>query len=705
MFLSCGGGNTSTSSVCHVCVNNNYINLPTWITNFKLYPQVSDHFNITSTQPITQVGANITSTGVITFTFNENVVFVSATVAALMGSNSIVFKDSTNTVVKTVTFSSTTASDTILFRSVDITLDMGTQLVNFSWQSAMNYHERTFNDAVNTTLFSLYPMTINGAIATGTQIIPSGAGPITIIFAHPTIIYNVTFTGTIKLYVGAVEVYEAVGVLAYYDPVTSITIDTSLTSIGTLIMSNPAAALTYTSVSCTTESHYFSLSGATLTFYEPTFINGFTQSGSGAIVINGVTYNNTHSFADYGLISTISGGTLSTISVAQREHHEESIGGFTSLDFSTYTAGTIVIETDYYLIQSADQLNKPAMISTSPSGFGVLCSQDTNSLVPSGGAGTINITFKQPTYLASLTFDATIAGTVIVGGKTYTISTTVSPRDWINAGCMLTTAITINITAGTGRLTGMSISTVLPSYYERDSSNYITEDFETQTVEFSCMAFDTNIATALGTPNSAYGGPGIGVGGGPGNGANTTYLGHATQSNITFDQSRWIRSITLINSLFNYSLSFYDATPSLIATTYTGNFGANSIVTIAVNKKVKSVVITGNMAIAAITYSATPRYVVGLLDNAVTPVAFATSTSGNYILTISGLTGTATAIATATKSSSAVAGTLWAQSNAATTGESVAISWPIGTQIQLYHNTIRSGGTGATLWYVIRVIN
>lgn len=705
-----GGGGTITNNVY---ITNNYVNLPMNVAQFVNYPVVSDHFRITSTQPITASGGTITSTGLITFTFHEDSVFVSATLGAMMGASTMTFRTAGGTVIKTVAWTSTVATDNIIFRSVDIHLDMNSTLSQFVWQTPDIYTNRTFTDAAGTTILELYPITVMGATATGTMIVPTGAA-ITVAFASPTVIYNLTYGGTVQLYRGGSLVYTAgggsggAGSLGYPNPIDRMVVDQSITSMDYLALSDPSTilALGATTVSATMESAYWTWApGNVLTFAEPTFVTNIIQSAPGTIIINGITYTGAPStISKRALVSSISGANLVSMDCAIRERHEAWRGPFTTMAFNQFHAGAIIIETDYYRITSSDQVNHPAMVTGAGA---VIWSTDGSSLTPTAGAGTITIAFKQYTWLQSLQFSGGSTGTVAINGHQWPIlGTTLSLHDWVNQssiGCM---TVAITWTNG-GSLVNMNIMAVAPDTAERDNANYIVEDFERATVEFVVTTYDTNVATALGTPNTAFGGPGVGAGGGPGNGVNATYLGRATQDNITFDQSRWVQSIVVINALQGYRLTYYDNNAAVIDAPYVGNYGANSVVTVPVMKFIRSITITGNMAIASITYSATPREVIGLVDTSMAAVTTtSTASSGNYILTIASVaTHGATAIVLATKSAPSVTATMMVQNNAAPTAESITATWPTGTAIQLNHATTRSGGTGATLWYVMRIVN
>jgi hypothetical protein len=417
------------------------------------------------------------------------------------------------------------------------------------------------------------------------------------------------------------------------------------------------------------------------------------MSGPGTITINGNPYDVDGSKTIYGLIDTISSSQLTELSIERREYHSADVGPFTTYNFSEFTAGSIVLENDLYLIESANQSTTPAMAVTGPSG---IIMSNGDSLIPTSIPGTFTITLKQMSYINELIFGTNATGTVTLGNKTYNIIPIVRPRDWIHTDSFATDIITVNMTGG-DCLLAIKMYAVPAQYVERDNANYILEDFETQTVEFQCITYDTAVASALGTPNTAFGGLGIGAGGGPGNGANSIPQGYATQSNIIFSEERWVRRISIINSLQTYALELYNNS-GLIKTLYTGNYGANSYVNITINKKLSSIILVGNMAIASIEYSGDPRQVIGIPDNSSVPVSFNTPLVGNAIYTIS---GAATGTVIVSKSTQSITGTCFIQSSAALSGESLGVTWPIASSVQLYHATLRSTPTGAMLYYVI----
>ena len=75
---------------------------------------------------------------------------------------------------------------------------------------------------------------------------------------------------------------------------------------------------------------------------------------------------------------------------------------------------------------------------------------------------------------------------------------------------------------------------------------------------------------------------------------------------------------------------------------------------------------------------------------------------GNFKFNVSALIpGGANTIISATKSNITQPGILFIQSATATTFESVLGRWNPNTSLELYHGTIKTGGIGAMLYYVI----
>jgi hypothetical protein len=681
MFLSCGslvtaGSGSSTNII------NNYLNAPLNTINFSTAPFYSNHVEIS--------GAPILAppfiTGTFTITMRELSVFSAAVFDSFGGANSMVFRDLAGAVIKTINVATLIVSDNIIFKSVDITIP-GAFLSLFTWQTVPAYTTQKFTVAGEVIQF--YPLFWQNSTSDGSTVSSTAAGNIVVQAYTPFVPYTAEFTGTVYLYdQNGLLVYTG-NYMQYPNPVWRMEIDGTISSLSYLAFwSEPTTYDTY----AVSENHIFYIDGTTIYFRQPTFVRN---------IVGAVSSVNGHPIAaPAGISQTILAesivGTITQIDCEPRTLFLEDGGPYTNLDFTALSNGEINIENDYYLVRSADQLNNPAMISAQ----NVIYSADANSLVPFADAGTITIYFKQSTLIKEIYFTPTTTGTIIVGAKTYPIESTVRPRDFINRDSMRANTVYINFTNG-GALTGMLISAVLPEYYDRDSQNYIIEDFGTKTVEFAASIVDTNIASAIGTPNTIFAGPGIGLGGGPGNGQNNVYLGGATQDDIVFDRDRWVESILFINCRIGYRVDLFDAAATLIDSIYIGNFGQNSVHRTYIRKKVKSIVLIGDLAIAEITYGAAYRLVVGLPDNASTAAPIAGTLTGNYTFSI---TGDSVCTAILANGNSLTNGTSISNASAAPSGEIVHAQWLAGQPPEIFHFITKTGGTGDMLYYVVRAI-
>lgn len=665
-----GGGGGSTT-----IISNYFLNSPINTTNFARYPVVSPHLKVSGSP--TYVNNHLS--GTFTLTMKELSVFNSMSFSNRSGGTAV-FYNGASSVMKTIT--ADTMNDQILFTSVVFTLGT-TELSRFTWQAIPGY--TTMDFTVAGPLLEFYPIMWQNATSNGTTLSSTVAGNIVAQGYTPFIIYSMEFTGTVYLYdeVGALIYSDTV--LNYPNPIWRMELDGTATSISYITYySVPQEYTTFTAQ----ETYMYNYVEGVFTFNKPTFIRNIVMNAPGVLSVNGIQYT-TGSFDKIILAQSLS-GNIATVDCARELHFEQVVGDFINLDFTAFAQGEINIENDYFLITSNDQLNTPAMINN-----GVIWSTNGDCLTPTGGSGLINVRFKQPTYVSQILFEAGTSGSISIVGKTYFISsTTVDCRDFVNSNCALCDSLTIDLS---GKLTGFVIFTTLPEYYERDSQYYVVEDFASKSVEFPSTTFTTNVASALGTPNTSYSGPGIGAGGGPGNGQNDTFLGNATQSNVVFDTERWVKSIKLINCMSGYKLDFLNASAVNISSVYVGNFGQNSVHTLNVNKKAKTINITGNLAIAEIIYGAVNRVVVGLPDNAITPANIGTALYGNFVIKI---VGDASAIITASNASASTNGTVNMQTSVSPTGESIYAQWPAGSPLQIYHHTFKTGGTGATLWYV-----
>ena len=553
-------------------------------------------------------------------------------------------------------------SEKLFFKIIVFNLGT-TELLEFKWKTVPEYI--TKNSFPVGEVIDFYPLQWSNAISDGTTISPI-SGNIIINCFVPTIFYTATFTGTIYLYDQTQLIYSGT-TLEYPNPAWRAEIDGTLTSISYYAPSQPP--ISWESIDLTIENPQS---------FESSFYKNIV--GGPIISINGSNYN-TNSIPNIVYANSISGATSAEIE--KKMHFEQEIGNFQVNDFSEFSTGSINIENDYFRIFSDDQLNNPAMVNS-----GIIYSADANALTPFAGSGIININFKQPTYVKTLIFSS--SSSITIGMKSYS-GTTISPRDFVNKQCFLCNSLQINLS---GKLISIEFSAVLP-YLEYKYQNYITEDFAVKSVEFPSIIFDTNIAGEYGTPNTLYGGPGIGIGGI----SNTIYLGNATQSNIVFDEPRYVKTIKLLNCKIGDQLTFL-LNAAIISQNYVGNFGQNSVHILTINKKVDTINITGTVAIAEISYSGENRQIVQIPDNSITPISLNTELIGNYIISV---IGSASAIIYATKSVQTLSGTIYVQSSTSATDESLNASWSPNESIQIYHMTTKTGGIGDLLYYIAKI--
>ncbi len=675
MFLYC----QPTTAINGNTTNLNSVYYTDGLKNLVQFPFYSNHYSVTGSP--TTVGNNLT--GNFTFTFNEEVIFDIATINTITGANKIVLKTINNTIIETLNFTTTTVSKKILFSIAEFQIT--DELINFSFLTSQFYERKIFNEAVGTEIINLFNPKITGAVATGTSI----TGTITMEFLY-TILFSAKFTGTVNLYFENTLVYS--GTTLYYpNPITKAVFTGDITELCYYCQKLPAPTTTlYTFIDYEkyefTSSGTITLSGftGTITFNKKTYVDQINLSSAGNITIDGDIYV-TNSFSKGFYVTVLTVENLLSLKYEMIYHTEIVIEGFETHNFNSYTPGTINIKG----ITTSDQINTPAMYN----GTGIIISQNANALSPLSGPGILYVKFDEQVYLRSIT--ATGSGTVTINNKTYTIhNNTVNFHDWIHKDCILTSNFIINFS---GVLMDMT-------YADKEKEevympgNLIIENFETPTIEFPSTIFDTNISGPLGTPNTAYLGPGVGAGGSPGNGQNSTYLGGATQSNIVFDIPRYIESITFLNCEFGNYFKLVDNNSVTIKTLYIGNFGTNSVHKISIKvKDVKQIQLFGTQAITQLVYEADPREVIQIPDNSITPVNLTTQNTGNYKITV---TGDTTSYITCSKSSGSPS--IFIQSSPASTGQQIWAQWPSGSPVQIYHNPPKTGGTGNMLTYVVK---
>lgn len=677
MFLFCQGTTTSGGGGGGTTIINNYNYTTSGLLNRANFDvNYNPHYVLTSSSPIIHGAGNISmaSAGTITFTFNEVVVFKQTTVSAI-GDSMTLYKNGTPTVVN---FVATTYTADILCDTIVYTLSAGIAIEDLQFLSQRTIERKYFTDTAGTEIIS--NLWCAGAISTGTSLQPNPT--IKIYFYEPTIIYGAKTTGDITLYNGPNLVYigpadgypnvctyaELSTELFYIDiycPAQIPTIETTTFNF----LSYPIGYSSY-------ESYQFTCVGTrgaggytgTISFNAPTYITAMQFSASATIQIDGNTYT-TGTFTRTFKAQTLTVQNLENITYEIIPHIEQTNNHtYYTETFSQLWAGSINIITDDLEIYTADQLNTPAMIDS-----GVIISADANAAIPFAGAGTMTIQFRRPTYLNNITFSGT--ATIAIGSKTYICTGITYFQDFINASEYLCDSFTITTTGG--KLLSITYYTAPATIPETRIETFGTTGFiiGRTTREFATTNFDT------ATAGPQYITPGTGI-------YNTTYLGGATLGTITFDQPRYVNYILCINSQLSDQIN----------TTYIGNFGVNSVIKLFIKKTVAQLTITGAVAIAEIEYEAPQYTIFGLPDNA--PTLYATAyTTGQYTLNIQPLTGSyAYTYLIASKSTNGGA-TIYIQTSTNTLyNEEVYAQWS-GTNLELYHGILRTGGTGAILYY------
>jgi len=730
MFMTCsninntsgGGGGGGSNTI----INNYYytaqLNLQS--TNFQLYPVVSNHFSITGT--VIPVAGNITTSGIVTFTFNEPAIFSSATLVNFSGSNQLNFIYGALT--QTVFFTGATAAANIIFTSVQIILTPATQLSLFVWSTATFYNSQIYSSYPNgSSIVSLYNPKIINAVVAGGVLRPTNDQPISLLFATPAIIFSGILNAGFVFYnqLGN-QTYQSSNIIEYTDPISRA--DFGIVN-GVIDPTSTVTQLNYycpyelplfttTTFDFTTPANYnnfeayeFTTIGnnnsgsfnGTITFIQPLFITAMNFTGISNIIIDGDLFT-TGSFATPALVTQLNVQNLTSMTYQKLPNPLKTINNFILYNFTSilsYTtntiqpqiAGNINIENELYRITSTDQLNTPIMYD----GTGLIVSVDGNAAVPTSTTGTINCNFKIPCYISNITFNG--SGTLSIGGKTYNLPI-INPNDFTNLNCYYTTSFSATYT---GQLLSMILSADIQVPIGK---NYLfTENFRTIPIDFQATLFDTNIATNLGTPQP----PGVGAGGTTA-AINNVYLGNATTSNINFNETVTITAIQFINcvqgELINFKLN-----GNTIDSNYLPGFGQNSVYTLSKIINCNNItLLNGVFAISAISYYTNfPYQIITIPGNATTNyINLNTNLIGNYILKIYGspnFTGgtSASSVITAMKNNQSAIGMVNIQSLTASTGESILATWPANQPIQLYLGTTQTGNTGQLLYYKILI--
>jgi len=409
---------------------------------------------------------------------------------------------------------------------------------------------------------------------------------------------------------------------------------------------------------------------------------------------------------------------------------------YSGLNSSTYTPPNIInytfnqntgetnIWSNYFTVSTADQVNHPPVIlntaSTIYTAFGapntafggpgigggggsgqpgansvalgqaLAYSEDGNAKIPFPGLGAVSVNFRVPVFLQKINY-LNAQGSVVVN-STFTVP---------NYGVNSVQTIFINqecesfISTTSGVITGISFAPLQLLDFDLPTSYLTVANFSTPVPEFTFTAFDTNVGNNYGTPNTAFGGPGIGAGGTAGPGQNTTYRGFATLSNITFNSSYYIDHVDVVNSTYG---SYVQLGSTKI---YTGNYGPDSVYRIYPDPTlaaISSITISGVALLEIGYYVSLPRQIIALTNSA-TPVSITSAMTGNYTLNVQSLANGASSIIQCSKGVATNTGLIYAQQSPGSLGERVLAVWPVSSSIQLYFSTLP--GIAGTYYYVI----
>ena len=669
MFLYCGTNGASTGGGGGTIVTNNLYaaGLPnTWRPNFPNHGEISG-------DPYTIVDERIrlnSYPGTLTLTFFETVIFRSATLDSPSGTNTAVL----NSPSKTIPFSGTTASGAD--RCLSITFHLaGGDLESVFFESPFFYQRKVFTDIDFFRTFN--------AVSNGSYLVPSG-GAITIEFPEPTIIFSAETTGLARYFFGATEVFRTTTQEAYPNPITSLRFDIDLRALTyfcpsqslqngydeeTVIFADYAngypnpAHRAFTSVGVTSPNF-----SGTLTFREPTIV---LQIIATSLSING-SPRDPPSFTHPTKISSITCTNLSYIRFYQAIPREQR-HTFESRDFTQFSIGETNIATPDYAVSGG-------MISLSNT---LICSADGLSKSPLFGPGTLTFSFTHEILFRSITLAAG-SGTLSINSSTYELAPGIEifANDWVSGGEYCKTfSVALDGEIASFRAQFLPATEYTPA-------TTVNENFDTLAWEFSVTTFDTNIANEYGSPNVAFAGPGIGGGGGPGPGENNSYLGRATLDPIIFPQPTWVESISFINTVLGSTIALDGNPPEQLPI-----YGLNSLYTLSVKKKITSIV-PSLTAIYRIIYEAPLRQIIGLPDNAPTRVQISPDLFGSKYFKILSKGGASSNIL-------ASPGSLYVQASPAPTAESVYGEWNIGDTPKIYHGVLKTGGTGALIYYAV----
>ncbi len=679
MFIYCGNSGTTTGGSGGTVINNNnyYYEsslLPNTI-NF-LSDEPSHHCTFSAYTKIGNAAFLPSYPGILTLTFFEEVIFKSVLLQSPAGSNSVVLKNKTGTTLHTFPVTGATLTESKKCWIIELHLASGTGLQELVFETPFAYQRKEFTDI---DFFRTY-----NAYSDGTKLLPS-VGLITIEFPEPTLIFGTESTGTIFYYNGAINVFTTDTNAVYPNPITKILCDTDLTAINyycaatTLQNGYEERIIDFTTYqpgyidprheAFTSTGVCAPLFSGTITFKVPTIVTAVTAA---ATIINGYAHTPA-SFTHQIKTTTLQLTNASEIRFFDQPRNYPSRDWIT-LDFSAAVTGEINITNDYFTITSADQLNNPAMVNSSKN---VIYSADSSAATPLQGSGQITITAPEQTLFRSLTL-ASGSGTATINAVVYALG----PVETFFDPDTRAKTIIINLA---GELQSIMLEKKNIALYE--PTNLVIETFAQPSFDFSSVRFDTNTPGAYGSPNVAFAGPGIGSGGAI---ANSTYLGYATLSNITFAEPTYIESIKFLNTPFSSSVT---ADTEMF---FLPNYGPNGIYILRPKKKITTLVLSST-AIYEITFEAKPRINVSLPDNATTRASLGFMT-GNLRLEI---IGSANTNIIASKSYTAASGAIYMQSSAAQTGESVFAEWLPNQPFSIYHGTLKSGGTGDALFYYV----
>lgn len=680
MFIYCGSGTTTTSGGSTI-TNNYYQNsslLPNTINFLSNVP--SNHCSFSAYNKIGDAAFLSAYPGVLTLTFFEEIIFKKILLKTPAGTNTAVLKNKNGTILYTLPITGTTLLDSKKCWIIELHLASGTGLQELLFETPFFYQRKEFSDI---DFFRTY-----NAYSDGTKLLPA-TGLITIEFPEPTIIFETESTGTVFYYDNAQNVFTTSSNETYPNPITKIICDTDLTAINYYCPSiNLQNGFIETTVDFTTfQNGYidprheaFTSSGVctplftgTITFRVPTIVTAVTAITT---AINGYNHN------PASFVYPIKTNTLQLTGASEIRFFDQVYfypqRDYINIDFTTVQTGEINISNDYFAIESADQLNNPAMVNGAKN---IIFSADSNAAAPLQGSGLIIITAPEQTLFRSITL-ASGSGTAIMGTASYALGPVETfLNDFVSGGEYAKT-IQINLN---GELQSISVEKKIINNYQPTTT--VIENFEQPSYDFSTVIFDTNTPGPYGSPNTFYGGPGIGSGGAI---ANSTYLGGATLSNINFTTPTYVDRIKFLNTQFGSSATL-DGNIY-----YLPNYGANGIYTLTLKKKITSIILNST-AIYEIIYEAQPRINVSLIDNSSVRASLGFLT-GNLKLQV---VGSANTQIIASKSFAASPGTIFLQVAPAQTGESVYAEWLPNQPLSVYHGTLKSGGTGVPLYYYV----